>query len=70
MRTKLSRTLKPLAKLCLLDVDDNFEKEYFDNFEEIDFNNDEKIKYRLSFEKIMRMYKNAVENGFASYAEA
>ena len=69
-RTKLSRTLKPLAKLCLIDVNDKFDKEYFENFENIDFKKDKNIKYKLSFEKIMRMYTNAVENGFASYAEA
>ena len=69
-RTKLNRTLKPLAKLCLHKVDDSFEEIYFDNFKGIDFENDENIKYKLSFEKIMRMYNSAVENGFASYAEA
>ena len=69
-RTKLTRTLKPLAKLCLKDVSDNFDKEYFEDFENINFKKDENIRYKLSFEKIMRMYKNAVENGFASYAEA
>lgn len=69
-RTKLTRTLKPLAKLCLDDVNENFDKEYFENFDKIKFKEDENIKYKLSFEKIMRMYKNAVENGFASYAEA
>ncbi|WP_051229639.1 McrB family protein [Psychroserpens burtonensis] len=70
-RTKLARTLKPLAKLCLDTVDDDtFDDDYFNNFEKIDFENDNNIKYKISFEKIMRMYKNAVENGFASYAEA
>ncbi|MDO6596401.1 DUF3578 domain-containing protein [Oceanihabitans sp. 2_MG-2023] len=69
-RTKLTRTLKPLAKLCLVDVNDKFDKEYFENFGNIEFKKDVNIKYKLSFEKIMRMYKNAVENGFASYAEA
>ncbi|WP_299109188.1 McrB family protein [uncultured Winogradskyella sp.] len=69
-RTKLTRTLKPLAKLCLIDLNDKFDKEYFENFENIDFKKDVNIKYKLSFEKIMRMYKNAIENGFASYAEA
>jgi 5-methylcytosine-specific restriction protein B len=28
------------------------------------------VKYPLSFEKLWRMYRNAVENGYASYAEA
>jgi 5-methylcytosine-specific restriction protein B len=59
-----------LAKLCLVAVNDTFDKEYFENFENINFKEDDNIKYKLSFEKIMRMYKNAVENGFASYAEA
>lgn len=69
-RSKLSRTLKPLAKLCLHEVDDKFDDNYFNNFENIDFEKDKNIRYKLSFEKIMRMYRNAVENGFASYAEA
>ena len=30
----------------------------------------EKVKYPLSLEKITRMYKGAIDNGFASYAEA
>jgi len=35
-----------------------------------ELNLDTNIKHKISFEKICRMYKNAVENGFASYAEA
>lgn len=30
----------------------------------------DKIKYKRSFGKIARMHKNAMENGFISYAEA
>ena len=37
---------------------------------EINLSSDTNIKYKISFEKICRMYKNAVKNGFASYAEA
>ena len=37
-----------------------------DNF---DYSNDN-VLYPLSLEKIARMYKGAVDNGFASYAEA
>ena len=37
---------------------------------EDELKSDMNIKYKISFEKICRMYKNAVENGFASYAEA
>jgi 5-methylcytosine-specific restriction protein B len=48
---------------------------YFDKFvsntiTEEELKEDENIKYPISFEKICRMYKNAVENGFANYAEA
>jgi len=36
-----------------------------------DFNFDQDgVKYPLSLEKIARMYKGAVDNGFTSYAEA
>lgn len=70
-RTKLQRTLKPLARLCLNEVsDEDFENDYWNNLEKINFINDKNIKYKISFEKIIRMYKNAIENGFASYAEA
>ncbi|WP_298904390.1 hypothetical protein [uncultured Psychroserpens sp.] len=69
-RTKLTRILKPLAKFCLVEVDDKFDDNYFNNYDKINFETDDNIKYKLSFEKIMRMYNNAVENGFASYAEA
>ena len=36
---------------------------------DFDYSND-KVLYPLSLEKIARMYKGAVDNGFASYAEA
>ncbi|SHM75899.1 McrB family protein [Polaribacter sp. KT 15] len=64
-RRKLSKPLKLLAALCLTETIDNIFKE--DG--EINITTD-KIKYPLSFYKIARMYKNAIENGFASYAEA
>ena len=44
-------------------------QEYFDQLDDIDFT-ESNIKYKLSFEKIVRMYKNALDNGFTSYAEA
>lgn len=68
-RSKLNRVLKPLAKLCLIN-DEKLEELYFKKYEDIDFENDPNIKYKLSFEKIMRMHNNAKENGYASYAEA
>ena len=64
-RRKLSKPLTVLAQLCLSESTDNIFKE--DG--EINITAD-KIKYPLSFYKIARMYKSAIENGFASYAEA
>lgn len=46
----------------------NVIKDVFDK-EEYDFSN-ENVLYPLSLEKITRMYKGAVDNGFASFAEA
>lgn len=67
-RSKLSKVLLTLGSLCLENATD-FENKYFKKLDEIDFQ-DKNIKYKLSFEKIIRMYKNALDNGFASYAEA
>lgn len=66
-RRKLSPILETLGSFCVKAdfkvVKDVFEK---DNF---DYSN-ENVLYPLSLEKIARMYKGAVENGFASFAEA
>jgi predicted RNA-binding protein Jag len=65
-RRKLLKTLSLLAQKCL-------EKEQETIFNEggvYTIAEGNTIKYNLSFEKIARMYKNAIENGFASYAEA
>jgi len=66
-RRKLCPILETLGSFCLKEdlkvVKDVFEK---DNF---DYSNDN-VLYPLSLEKIARMYKGAVDNGFASYAEA
>lgn len=66
-RRKLSPILETLGSFCLTEglkvVKDVFEKD--------DFNySSEQVLYPLSLEKISRMYKGAVDNGFASYAEA
>ena len=42
----------------------NFEDLYKKDFEDIN------VKYHISFEKLIRMYKNVLANGFTSYAEA
>lgn len=67
-RRKLCPVLVTLGKLCLPN-NDNIEKEVFEA-ESYDYDDKEKIFYPLSLEKITRMYKGAVDNGFASFAEA
>lgn len=68
-RRKLCPILNTLGNFCI-------EENKFDKIEENifladDFNfEQEGIKYPLSLEKIARMYKGAIDNGFASYAEA
>lgn len=76
-RNKLCRVLATLAKFCIKNgVDDyrekdtEFIKDYFVINREIDLAKADKILYPISFEKIARMYKNAIDNGFTSYAEA
>jgi 5-methylcytosine-specific restriction protein B len=68
-RSKLVKILITLSSLCLDDISkEDFEKKFDDfyknNFEGIS------IKYPISFEKLIRMYKNVLANGFTSYAEA
>jgi hypothetical protein len=67
-RTRLQPVLEKLGKLCLKD-EANW-NDYIKEGVSFDIEKDENIKYKLSFEKIIRMYKNAMANGFASYAEA
>jgi 5-methylcytosine-specific restriction protein B len=73
-RNKLSKILPVLGGFCLKN-NSKIKEDYFDKFvsnvlTENDIESDSNIKYKISFEKICRMYKNAIENGFASYAEA
>ncbi len=68
-RRKLCPILVTLGSFCINQMKfENIEKEVFsvDHFNV----NQETVKYPLSLEKIIRMYKNAIDNGFASYAEA
>lgn len=67
-RRKLIPILKTLGFFCLKE-DINVIKDVFEN-KEFDFEKDTKVKYRLSLEKIARMYNGAIDNGFASFAEA
>ena len=73
-RNKLSKVLPVLGGFCLAD-NSKIKENYLDKFvsnslTDLELKADTNIKYKISFEKICRMYKNAVENGFASYAEA
>ena len=58
---KLKKVLEPMWKLCL---NDGVTKEIDAEFNATDF------KYPESAEKIQRMYKAVVDNGFTSFAEA
>lgn len=68
-RRKLCPILETLGTFCISKNDDiNIVKDIFEKTD-YDFNNDN-IHYPLSLEKIARMYRGAVDNGFASFAEA
>ena len=76
-RSKLNTSLTTLAKFCVKDAvkdfdgkDEDFRKTYFIPFDKLPTDSLDKIKYKISFEKISRMHKNAMDNGFTSYAEA
>lgn len=66
-RRKLCPVLETLGSFCISDdakiIKDVFEKGDFD------FNGSH-VLYPLSLEKIARMYRGAIDNGFASFAEA
>lgn len=68
-RRKLGPILEVLASFCV-EKDLDVTKDFFNNKETIVYKDNSKILYPLSLEKITRMYKGAVDNGFASYAEA
>lgn len=66
-RRKLCPVLETLGSLCVAGslsiIKDIFEKHEFDF-------NSPNVLYPLSLEKITRMYRGAIDNGFASFAEA
>jgi len=66
-RRKLCPVLETLGSLCITgDI-----KIIKDVFEKVDFDfNSANVLYPLSLEKIARMYRGAIDNGFASFAEA
>lgn len=62
-RSKISKVLDALILLCLKDG----KTFLIAKSDEVLLEN---IKYPIAFEKLVRMYKNALDNGFTSYAEA
>jgi len=68
-RRKLCPILITLGSFCVDKIKvENLEKDVFSK-DDFDFESD-KVIFPISLEKITRMYRSAIENGFASYAEA
>lgn len=71
-RTKLVKTLPVLASFCIKGTKLEDAKILLDNFKNnrlLTTEQELQLILPLSFYKIARMYTNALENGFASYAE-
>lgn len=68
-RRKLEPVLKTLSELCLTEKNeaDKYLKEGSDK---TDLTDRDKVRFPMSLEKILRMYKHAVQDGFTSFAEA
>lgn len=72
-RSKLSKVLPNLGGLYLTSGKKEDAEKIFQEFKGdsgVLKKHSSEVKFKLSFEKICRMYKNAHDNGFASYAEA
>ena len=74
-RRKLCPILETLGDICVNNINvknEIFENESFKIYKEVDGKLvlTDGVLYPLSLEKITRMYKGAIDNGFASYAEA
>jgi len=68
-RRKLCPILEVLASFCVTKNTDA-STSFLNNKETLNFKDNSSVLYPLSLEKITRMYKGAIDNGFASYAEA
>lgn len=66
-RRKLCPVLATLGKLCIIG-DVKIETEVFSN-ETFDYTT-ENVLYPITLEKLARMYRSAIDNGFTSFAEA
>lgn len=67
-RRKLCPVLEILGSLCLAGEEYSIVKDVFEK-ENYDFNNSN-VLYPITLEKITRLYRGAIDNGFASFAEA
>lgn len=67
-RRKLGPVLEALGAFCIKEGI-HVVKDVFD-VQDFDYEDESKVKYPLSLEKIARMYRGAIDNGFASFAEA
>ncbi|PKV75730.1 5-methylcytosine-specific restriction endonuclease subunit McrB [Pontibacter ramchanderi] len=67
-RRKIEPSLRALASLCLVQQDDA--TKLLNTPETIDFKDVEKVRFPISLEKITRMHKAVVQDGFTSFAEA
>jgi 5-methylcytosine-specific restriction protein B len=71
-RSKLTKVLPVLASFCLKENNTEKAKQLLESYKNdrlINKEQKEEIILPLSFIKIARMYTNALENGFANYAE-
>ena len=71
-RSKLVKVLPILASFCLRDNNLEKAKQLLDSYKndrQLKKEQNEEVVLPLSFTKIARMYTNAIENGFANYAE-
>lgn len=64
-RRKLESVLFKIGQLCIIEGES---EELLKKPESIDW--EKNVKYPISLEKIVRMYKGLLENGFTSFAEA
>ena len=67
-----SKLVKVLIALAALSIDESQKEDFIKNFDTHFKNKFDGIKviFDISFEKLIRMYRNVLANGFTSYAEA
>jgi 5-methylcytosine-specific restriction enzyme B len=68
-RRKLEPILKKLAEFCLRE-NKNIDKYLKTDGQQLNIEKDDSVKYKLSLNKIQRMYDCMIEDSFTSYAEA